>query len=262
MKDMIPEMVKVVRYRRETDDSFTIRLDKKIEHMPGQFLIIGLPGIGECPISICSYSDSYIELHIRQVGNVTNALAKLKAGDKVWIRGPYGNGYPMDWAKDKDIVLIGGGCGVAPIRGVIEYLMKNINLYANIHIFLGFRNERSIAFAYDMDKWKKSVKLNISLDRIENKSGCKIDAKEGFVTELLKEFEPEKKTIAMMCGPEIMMKFASKILIEKGIRKKNIFVSLERLMYCGVGKCCHCMLDNGLLVCKHGPVFSLEEVEL
>lgn len=263
MIDLIPKFTKITNYRKEGEDSFTIDTEFNKETFPGQFVFVGIPEIGESPISIASYTPNSIKLHIRIVGNVTKALSKVRIGDLVTIRGPYGNGYPIKEYIGRDIVLIGGGCGVASIRSVADYLIKNRKHYGEVYMLLGFRNEKNIIFSYDFERWKNVFDLKISLDKVEKKDTClSINVREGFVTELVKDIKLKKDTIAMMCGPEIMMKNTAKLLLKMGLMRSNIYVSMERLMYCGTGKCCHCMLDNGLLVCKHGPVFSIEEVGL
>jgi len=123
--EYVPFPVKVLSKKDESADTFTLRLDWKVKHDPGQFIQISIPGIGEAPISISSYSDKYMEITIRKVGNVTNGLYALKEGDTVLVRGPYGKGYPMDELKGNNIIFIGGGCGVAPLKGAIEYVEKN-----------------------------------------------------------------------------------------------------------------------------------------
>ena len=255
---MIPEKRKVIYYKKESPDSFTIRLDWKIKHDPGQFVMVSIPGVGECPISICSHSDKYVELNIRQVGNVTNALAKIKKGDVLLARGPYGKGYPMASFKGNNLIIIGGGCGIAPLKGIIEYVETHRNDYEDIMLFLGFRTPKYILFEKEMKTWEKNFDMSVSFDKSEGNS-C-FSGKIGFITNLVDASQIDNKNkIVFVCGPPIMMKLVVDILKKKGFHEDQIFLSFERHMKCGVQKCGHCMI-NGIYVCKDGPVFRFDEV--
>jgi len=256
----IPKPYKILDHFRETYDTFTITVDMKIDHDPGQFVQLSIPGIGECPISICSYSKDYIKMNIREVGDMTKILAKLKVGDTVLIRGPYGKGYPMHHFKDNDIILLGGGCGIAPLRGVIEYIERNRADFKEVSLFLGYRSPRDIIFRTDMEEWNKKYNLHITVDENAHGEFC-YDAQTGFVTEALKNtnFTNEKKII-LICGPPVMMKSVIEILKSRGFNDDQIFISAERLMYCALGICCHCMI-HGKFTCKDGPVFRLDEIK-
>ncbi|MFH1316225.1 MAG: FAD/NAD(P)-binding protein [Candidatus Woesearchaeota archaeon] len=258
--EYIPRPYKVTDYVRETTDTFTIKVDMKIKHDPGQFVQVSIPGIGEAPISICSDSEEYVQLNVREVGNMTKALSKIKKGDTLLIRGPYGKGYPMKDLKGKDVIIIGGGCGVAPLRGVIEYIENNRKNFKDVIMFLGYRSPDDIIFKKDLKVWKKRYKIDMTVDENPKSKFC-YDAKTGFVTEALKEskFTFENK-VAFLCGPPIMMKFTINILKGKGLDDDQIFISAERLMYCGIGVCCHCMI-HGKYTCLDGPVFRYDEIK-
>ena len=133
----LPKKVKVIEYFRESHDNFSIIVDFKCNHEPGQYVMVSLPGIGEAPISICSYSSKHLKLNIREVGSVTFALGKLKEGDFLFVRGPYGKGYPMKNLEGQNILMIGGGCGVAPLKGIIDYLEQNRLKYKDIDLYFG-----------------------------------------------------------------------------------------------------------------------------
>jgi len=254
----IPKPVRVISIKKEAPDHFTLKLDLQMKHEPGQFLQVGLPGIGEAPISFASYNNKHVELSIHQVGNVTNALAKLKKGDKILVRGPYGKGYPMKDFKGNDIVIIGGGCGVAPLKGIIEYIERNRKDFRDIILFLGFRSPKDVLFKDSLSGWKKKFSLNVSVDK--NPSKVCFDGKVGFVTKLLEESKlSNENKIVFICGPPIMMKFGVKILKDKGFNDEQIYISTERLMYCGIGICGHCMI-HGKYTCKDGPVFRYDQI--
>lgn len=255
----MPKRYKVLDYYRETQDTFTITVDMKVKHDPGQFVQVSVPGTGEAPISICSYSDDYIKLNIREVGNVTNALAKLKKGDPLLIRGPYGNGYPMHQFKGKNLVIIGGGCGVAPLKGIIDYVEKNRDDFNNINLFMGYRSPKDIIFSREMDEWTNTYHLKVTVDENQHGEFC-YNAKTGFVTEALEKSDVKgEDTAVFICGPPVMMKFVVDILHKKGFDDHNIYISAERLMYCAIGVCCHCMI-RGKFTCIDGPVFRYDEI--
>lgn len=248
----IPTNSKVVSVSKETDDIKTFRIQYEERCMPGQFVQMSLMGIGECPISLSSYSKGYIDLTVRNVGNVTNAIHKLKPGSVVGIRGPYGNGYPMESMFGKDLLIIGGGTGAAPLRSVLQFVQQQRADYGKIDIFLGFRTPEDILFRKDIESWKKEFNVSITVDKADK--GWKDHV--GLITDMLRksDISPEN-TIAVTCGPPIMIKFVVESLKEKGFDDHQIYLSLERNMKCGIGKCGHCMIESEY-VCKDGPVFN------
>lgn len=259
MSEYVPKKVKIKDFHRETQDIVNIRADFRCKHEPGHFVMVGLPGIGEAPISMSSYSDKYIELHVREIGNVTNALGKLKKNGYIFVRGPYGKGYPMEELKDLNIIMIGGGCGVAPLKSAIEYIEQNRKKYGNIDLFFGYTTPKEILFRKRISSWKKNFNLNLSVDK-NSHGGTRFKAKIGFVTELVKKAKlMTGNTAIMICGPPIMMNISVDILKKKGFREHQIYVSTERLMDCGLGLCGHCMI-HGKYTCLDGPVFRYDEL--
>ncbi len=256
----VPGPCTVLDVFKETGDTFSIKLDMKIDHDPGQFVQVSIPGIGECPISICSDSREFIMLNIRAVGNVTKALEKVKAGDVLLVRGPYGKGYLMDRLKGNEIIMVGGGCGIAPLKGIIEYVKNHRDDYRDVHLFFGYRSPKDIIFRRELEDWRNSYNLTMTVDKNEENVFCH-DADVGFITDALKNsgLDNENKVV-FLCGPPIMMKIAVKILLDKGFHDDQIFVSSERLMYCGIGVCCHCMI-RGKYTCVDGPVFRYDEIK-
>lgn len=254
----IPQAVKVLEKRIESADTFTLRLNWKINHDPGQFIQIGIPGKGEAPISISSYSENYLEVTIRKVGNVTNALFALEKGDKVFVRGPYGKGYPMKELMGNNILFIGGGCGVAPLKGVIEYVEKHKKDYRDVFLFIGYRSPGDILFEKKHKEWEENFKVYLSVDKLPSKT-C-YSGNVGFITETLeKQNITNEDKVVFMCGPPMMMEKSLQILLKKGFHHDQIFVSEEKLMYCAIGLCCHCM-EKGKLTCLDGPVFRYDKI--
>jgi anaerobic sulfite reductase subunit B len=259
MNEYIPRKVKILNFLRETPDIVNIRAAFRCEHGPGEFVMVGLPGIGEAPISISSCSGDYIDLHIREIGTVTKALGKLKKGGYMFVRGPYGEGYPMPALKNLNLVLIGGGCGVAPLRGVVEYVEKHRQEYGNVTLFFGYTSPKDILFRKDIEKWKKQFHLYMSVDRNPRKETC-FNARTGFVTELVKKEQIiSGSTAALICGPPVMMQIAIGELRKKGFEDSQIYISTERLMDCGLGLCGHCMI-HGKYSCLDGPVFRYDQL--
>lgn len=249
-----PKKVEILETWNETHDTRTYRVNYQCSHSPGQFVEVSLLGCGEAPISICSHSTEYLELCIREVGNVTHAISKLDVGDHLWVRGPYGNGYPLNDLQGMNLVLIGGGTGAAPIRGVIEYLRQNRPQYNEVDIFLGFRTPQEVLFKRDVHKWEKDLNVHLTVDHSCEGWRCSI----GFVTKLLEysDLNPQQRFV-LTCGPPIMIKSAVEILQKKGFKDEQIYTSLERHMKCGIGKCGHCMV-NDKYVCMDGPVFRYD----
>jgi len=253
-----PVAKRVTDYRRESCDSFTLRLDWQLKHEPGQFVFCSIPGIGEAPISICSYSDKYVELNIREVGNVTKGLSKIRKGSTLLVRGPYGKPYPMHYFKGNNVIIIGGGCGIAPLKGIIEYIEKNRQDFKEVFTFFGFRTPEDVLFRKGIEKWQNDLKLFISFDKIQTKS-C-FGGKQGFVTKLVDENVTDNNNkIVFICGPPIMIKKTAEILLHKGFHEDQIYISAERLMYCGMGKCGRCMI-HGKYTCLDGAVFRYDEL--
>ena len=250
----------VDKVTQQTEDEWLFRFNVPIDHDPGQFVQCSVLGIGESAISICSYAKDYFELSIRSVGNVTKRLCSLKAGDEMGLRGPYGHGYPMHHFTGNNVLIFGGGSGVAPVRGIIEYLAQHRADFQDINLFFGFRGEDDILFGEDFSHWEsKGMEIDIALSEPHNHP----TAQNGFVTHLM-EGHPalthNTNKIAFVCGPPIMIEATCKILIEdKGFNRDQIFISEERHMKCAVGRCGHCMI-KGKYCCTDGPVFRYDEL--
>jgi sulfhydrogenase subunit gamma (sulfur reductase) len=227
---------------------------------PGQCVMVGLLGVGECMFAISSSptKKEYLEISVMRHGKVTNALHNCKQGDSVGIRGPYGNGFPIDNWKGKNLVFIGGGIGQAPLRPVIQYAIDNRKQYGTIDIFYGARSSKELCYKNEFIELEKHSDLNIHLS-IDN------EEKEwkgftGFVPQNLMRIKPTAKiSIAITCGPPIMIKIVIDNLIHLGFPETNIFTTLEMRMKCGIGKCGRCNVGP-LYVCKDGPVFSYDQL--
>lgn len=263
---MTPETVKIKKIIWETEDVFTLELVCETEEKrdfnfkPGQFNMLYAFGIGESAISISSDSSKRSSLlhTIHKVGHVTSALSKLKKGDIIGLRGPFGSSWPLEETKGRDICIIVGGIGLAPLRPSIYHILRNRKQYGKFVILYGARTPRDILYPVELELWRKKhdVQIEVTVDRADSTWR----GHSGVVTTLLDfvELDPQK-TAAMVCGPEIMMKFAIDSLKRCGLDEKDIYVSLERNMKCALGFCGHCQYGPSF-VCKDGPVFSFSKV--
>jgi len=259
----LPATVSKVEPMTKLETFFSCRLDsgEELGHMPGQFVEVSIPGIGEAPISVSSSPTrrGSFEMVIRKVGNVSKALHELVAGDKIFVRGPFGTSFPVDGAmKGKDVIFICGGIGLVPVRSAIQYVLDNRGDYGRVIILFGAKTPRDRLFVEELDKWRhdKNVTLLQTVDRRdESWYGA-----EGVITTLLPLVKIDKdNTVAIICGPPIMYKFVVVVLLEAGLNENQIYLSLERHMKCGVGKCGHCQISN-IYVCQDGPVFKFSDI--
>lgn len=246
----------ITHKQQQTHDEWLFRFEAKINHDPGQFMQCSVLGIGESAISICSASEDFFELSIRSVGNVTHRLCDLEVGDNFGLRGPYGHGYEMDGFKDKDLAIVGGGSGVAPVRGVVQHIKDQRKDFGKVNLFFGFRDSSFLLFEPDFEAWKAAnMDLRIAMDQKADYPG----AVKGYVTDCMDDLVINDNLRVILCGPPVMIKSAAQYLLDKGIEKTQIFVSEERHMKCAVGRCGHCMI-YGKYCCTDGPVFRFDEI--
>jgi NAD(P)H-flavin reductase len=256
---MVPHAYRVADRRVETEDSVTLWLEPAGEalpsFLPGQFSMLYARGVGEIAISISgdpSAHDGRLIQTIRDVGAVSGALAGSQPGDVVGVRGPFGTDWGLDTAIGHDLVIVAGGVGLAPVRPVLLGALARRDQYRRIVLVVGARSPGEFLFREQLDKWAELPELEVALTIDLPDEGW--PGTVGFVTEPLARLslDPDR-TIAFVCGPEPMMRFSAKVLMDKGVAPTSIRVSLERNMKCGVGLCGHCQLGP-LLVCRDGPV--------
>lgn len=231
-----------------------------IKHEPGQFFQIAVPHMGEATFAPCSdlSNTNYFEICVRAAGSTTNQMIKLLPGDTLDIRGPYGNSWPIGTFIGKNVILIIGGMGIVPLRPLIFELIKYKKEFKKIYILAGFKTPAHVLFNDDFISWKNHFEyVNVAVEKISsNWWGDK-----GQITEILKRINLDaKKSLVAMCGPDIMYKYVNEVLYNKEITDKQIFVSMERRMECGVGLCQHCNIGK-YLVCKDGPVFRWDMIK-
>ncbi|WP_454781840.1 FAD/NAD(P)-binding protein [Legionella sp. WA2022007384] len=264
----LPLEAVIVEKIEESSTIFTLHLrfldpehHEQFLFSPGQFNMLYLFGVGEVAISIVSDPEKKdILTHtIRAIGRVTKALQKLQPGDRIGVRGPYGRGWPLEQTKGKDVVVLTGGLGCAPSVSIIEYILARREQYGNLSILQGVKHSEDFIFRKQYAIWQKSP--NTVIHVAADQAGPKWPWAIGYVTDMIDQLKlnPEN-TIVMMCGPEMMMNTAIKVLNQRGISEDNIYLSMERNMECGIGQCGHCQY-GGVFICKDGPVFAYSEIK-
>lgn len=266
----LPIPVEVVDCKEEARTIFSLHLkfldaaqQQQYHFYPGQFNMLYLYGVGEVPISIVSDPDeTHIISHtIRAIGRVTRALRTLKPGDMIGLRGPFGRGWPLHKKSEhhKDVVVITGGLGCAPSVSIINYILARRNQYGNLKILQGVKHSDDFIFQQEYKKWMQSKNTEVYV--AASKAGIDWKLRVGHVTDMLSTIalNPDN-TLAMMCGPEMMMHAAIDALSKRGLHENNMYLSMERNMKCAVGHCGHCQY-GGLFICKDGPVFSYPEIK-
>ncbi|NNE08016.1 MAG: FAD/NAD(P)-binding protein [Gemmatimonadetes bacterium] len=259
---LLPEIYRVEEVIPETHDTFTLALipqeGEPMTFAPGQFNMLYAYGAGESAISISGDPDldgASILHTIRTAGTVTSALRGLRPGDSLGVRGPFGTSWPMEAARGKDVIFIGGGIGLAPLRPAIYRTLNRLERYGRVRVLIGARRPRDLLFMNEIAGWP--VETLVSVDRATERWRGHV----GVVTPYVRNLEIDPgNTVAMICGPEIMMRYAVMELLNHGMRPKDIFITMERNMKCAVGFCGHCQLGSEF-ICKDGPVFSYETMQ-
>ena len=239
--------------------TLVLGLEKEIEFTPGQFVMVSVPGYGEAPFAIASPPGRCrrIEVSVRRVGDVTAAIHRLRRGDEVGVRGPFGRGFPIKELENRDIVVVAGGTGLLGVSSLLWYMHMNRGVFGEVYLLYGARTPRDLLKRRHLEEWSRSMKLLLSVDRVD---GGEWRGHVGFVTDLLDKIERARDEVYILCGPPMMMKVAYRKLVSRGVPPSSIYVSLERHMKCGLGICGRCMLSNGLYVCRDGPVFRCDEI--
>ncbi|MBR6796225.1 MAG: FAD/NAD(P)-binding protein [Clostridia bacterium] len=264
---LIPFVAVVTDIRVDTADIKTFRVhsldgDKPLKHIPGQCAMLSIPGVGEAMFSITSSptNEDFIEFSIKKCGCLTEWLHRIEVGQQICIRGPYGNGFPVEGAlKGKDLLFIAGGIGLAPLRSVINYCRHFRSNYGIIDVVYGARSKDDFVDYEEIEnEWKKEdgMKVHLTIDRPQENW----DGHVGFVPAFVKELGFDTTKTVILCGPPIMIKLTLEELIKLGFENTQIFTTLEMRMKCGVGKCGRCNVGNKY-VCKDGPVFSFDQLD-
>lgn len=261
---MLPRPFRVTAVRRETADTVTLDLRAAdggaLPFLPGQFTMLYVFGIGEVPLSISGEpGDPLTLVHtVRAVAAVSRAVTQLKRGDTVGVRGPYGTQWPMEIAEGHDLLVIAGGIGLAPLRPAILHVLNHRERYNRLVLLYGARSPNDLIYRRELARWRS--RLDIEVGVTVDSASTTWRGNVGVVASLIPTVQMHAdRTIALICGPEVMMRFTTAELQQRGMDPSRIFVSMERNMLCGIGLCGHCQLGP-FFVCRDGPVFSLDQV--
>ena len=251
--EYIPFISKILEVIKHTEIEYTFRMEFKGDVKPGQFFEVSLPKYGEAPISVSGIGENYVDLTIRKVGKVTDEIFNNYVGDKLFLRGPYGNGFDINNYKDKEVIVVAGGTGLSPVKGIVDYFSSNMNDCKNFTLISGFKSPKDILFKDDIKEWEKNINLILTVDGAEEGYEGKVGLVTKYVPEL--EIKDMENVQVVVVGPPMMMKFTVLEFLKLGIKEENIWISQERKMCCGIGKCGHCKIDE-TYICLDGPVFN------
>ena len=266
--EYIPHPAIIESVRDESFDTRTFKLvfeDKALaasfNYKPGQFAQLSLLGIGEAPVSITSSpcSRGFLEFTIRAVGKLTHAMHQLKPADKIYVRGPYGNSFPFEQLRGKDLYFVAGGIGLPPLRSLINSVFDRREEFGRIKILYGAKTPNELCFKEELKRWQQITDTEVLLTVDKADEGWKQNV--GVVTTLWDKIDiTSSGAVAYVCGPPIMIRFVITKLIKSAFKDENIYVTLERYMKCGIGKCGHCNI-GAAFVCIDGPVFSYNQLK-
>jgi len=260
---LIPQKGKIIKIIQESPDVKTFYIstlagEKPFTPLPGQLAMFSLPLVGEAMFSITSQGSNHLELAIKEVGQLTEVIHQVEEGQECGIRGPYGNGFPLDYCQGKDLLFIGGGIGLAPVRSLINYCILNREKFGKLIVVYGARTMDDLVFKDDlMHNWPQveNMEVHVTIDRAEE--GW--DGHVGFVPAFVEELGFSPLT-TITCGPPIMIKFVLQALEKMGFLDEEVITTLEMKMKCGVGKCGRCNIGSHY-VCLDGPVFTLAQLK-
>jgi NAD(P)H-flavin reductase len=266
----VPQKAKIYEVIDETSDTKTFRFklcDEKAHEsfsfLPGQFCEFSVIGEGECTFCITSSPTrkEFLECSVKKVGKVTDVIHKLRAGDIIGFRGPYGNWFPVEELKGKNIIFVAGGIGLAPVRSLIQYVVDKRDDYGKVFILYGARSVSDLCYEKDLREWYKTRDSELVLTVDPGGETPDWSGKVGFVPTVLEQVNPSKVNAKVVtCGPPIMIKFTVQALERMGFAPKDVITTLEMKMKCGLGKCGRCNIGH-VYVCKQGPVFTYAEIK-
>lgn len=251
-QEYAPFLSEILEVKKHMDIEYTFTMAYEGAVKPGQFFEVSIPKYGEAPILVSGIRDKSVDLTIRRVGKVTDEVFERYKGGSLFMRGPYGNGFNTEDYRDSELVVIAGGTGVSPVRGVIEHFSLHKDQRRSMTLIAGFKSPSDILFREDFRKWEKTMNLILTVDSAPGG----YEGRAGLVTQYIPglELEDAAAARAIVVGPPAMMRFSVKGLLERGFLEENIWVSYERKMCCGIGKCGHCRIGDQY-VCVDGPVF-------
>lgn len=251
--EYIPQLSKIREVIRHTNLEYTFRMEFDGETKPGQFFEVSLPKYGEAPISVSGIGDGTVDFTIRKVGKVTNEIFENYVGDRLFIRGPYGNGFDIDTYKGKELVVIAGGTGLSPVRGVVDYFAHHTEEAKSTTLIAGFKSPEDVLFKDDFTYWNGHINVIQTVDKAPEGYEGPVGMVTKYVPEL--EFENIDDASFICVGPPVMIKFTVMEILKLGVKEEQIWISNERKMCCGLGKCGHCKMGS-TYICLDGPVFN------
>lgn len=254
--DYIPFSSQILEVIKHTDIEYTFRMAFCGDVKPGQFFEVSIPKYGEAPISVSGIGDGYVDLTIRRVGKVTNEVFEHYEGDSLLMRGPYGNGFDVENFKGEELVIIAGGTGAAPVRGVIQYFAEHPQDCKSLTALVSFKKENEILFRDDFARWSNTANILLTMTRQQESEKYLLGRVTNHIPNL--RFDNIKNAVAIVVGPADLMQSAVAELLKLGFQEKNIWISEERKMCCGLGKCGHCKVGK-TYICLEGPVFNYTE---
>lgn len=253
----LPRPVKILDVRPQNATDMTLFFENPSDTPePGQFYEVSLPRIGEAPISISDFAPGHIEMTVRAIGPLTAALCARKPGERIHVRGPYGRGFPVETFRGRSLVIAAGGTGTAPVKSLIRILAAHPESAARMHLLLGYRSPADLLFRDELEAWSRLTDVQVTVDR----GDASWQGRTGVITTLIPglPLENPAETQVVVVGPPLMMKFTILAMLDRGIREENLWVSYERRMSCGLGKCGRCKIHDRY-VCLDGPVFPFAE---
>ncbi len=251
--EYIPQLSTIQEVIRHTDLEYTFRMEFNGQVKPGQFFEVSIPKYGEAPISVSGIGEGTIDLTIRRVGKVTGEIFENYVGDRLFLRGPYGNGFELDDYRGKELVVVAGGTGLSPVKGVVDYFAHHTGEAKKVTLIAGFKSPQNVLFREDFAFWEKQINVIQTVDTAPKGYQGNV----GMVTKYIPDLQlTDIENTAFICvGPPVMIKFTVMEILKLGVPEQKIWVSHERKMCCGLGKCGHCKIGD-TYICLDGPVFN------
>lgn len=259
----VPATITDIRQESPLIRTLRVQPQEPLPFRTGQFIELTVPGVGEAPFTPSSshFISAELDITIMKVGYVTDAIHRTNLGDLIGLRGPYGSHYPLDRFAGKDLLILGGGCGLAPLRSLFKTLLHEEEKYNSITFCAGAKTPEDCIYKEEIEEWRSHEKVTLlrAVDKVP--AGQEWGEEVCLVTKLLEQvdLQPDGNP-AIVCGPPVMMKFGTRDLLEYGYREENIYLSMEKKMYCGFGQCRHCMMGTRY-ACKDGPVFTYDQIK-
>lgn len=254
--EYIPQASKIREVIRHTDLEYTFRMTYEGDVKPGQFFEISLPKYGEAPISVSGIGAGTVDFTIRRVGKVTNEIFENYVGDSLLIRGPYGNGFDLEHFKGREIVVVAGGTGLSPVRGVVDYFARHMQECDSCTLIAGFKTLGDVLFKEDFALWKEKLQVIQTVDNAPEGYEGPVGMVTRYIPDL--KFKNPENAVFICVGPPVMIKFTVQEILKLGMKEEQIWISNERKMCCGLGKCGHCRMGS-TYICLDGPVFNYVE---